>query len=82
ALAAPESMIGGLASALLPPSAEPVVPPFGLDPLQVRLYEQWRIEVPVIRWSQPALRMVRVSPQAYHSEAQHAYLATALRSGC
>ncbi|MFN9706314.1 MAG: aminotransferase class V-fold PLP-dependent enzyme [Planctomycetota bacterium] len=80
--AAPESMIGGLASALLPPSAEPVVPPFGLDPLQVRLYEQWRIEVPVIRWSQPALRMVRVSPQAYHSEAQHAYLATALRSGC
>lgn len=80
--AAPESMIGGLASTLLPPSAEPVVPPLGLDPLQVRLYEQWRIEVPVIRWSQPALRMVRVSPQAYHSEAQHAYLATALRSGC
>ena len=80
--AAPEAMIAGLASVLLPPSAEPMAPPLGLDPLQVRLYEQWRIEVPVIRWSQPALRMVRVSPQAYHSEAQHAYLATALRSGC
>jgi isopenicillin-N epimerase len=78
--AAPEAMIAGLASVLLPPSAEPMAPPLGLDPLQVRLYEQWRIEVPVMRWAQPALRAVRVSPQAYHSDAQHEYLAAALRA--
>jgi isopenicillin-N epimerase len=78
--AAPDELIAGLASVLLPPSPEPVVPPFGLDPLHVRLYEQWRIEVPVIRWTQPPARMVRVSPQAYHSDAQHDYLATALRA--
>jgi isopenicillin-N epimerase len=76
--AAPEAMVAGLASVLLPQSAAPTVPPLGLDPLQVRLYERWRIEVPVMRWPQPALRMVRVSPQAYHTDAQHDYLAEAL----
>jgi hypothetical protein len=33
-----------------------------------------------MRWAQPALRAVRVSPQAYHSDAQHEYLAAALRA--
>jgi len=76
--AAPESLIAGLASVILPPSDEPTVPPLGLDPLQVRLYEAWRIEVPVMRWTQPATRALRVSPQVYHSEAQYRYLAEAL----
>lgn len=76
--AAPESLIAGLASVILPPSDEPTVPPLGLDPLQVRLYEAWRIEVPVMRWTQPATRALRVSPQMYHSEAQYRYLAEAL----
>ena len=76
--AASESLIAGLASVILPPSDEPTVPPLGLDPLQVRLYEAWRIEVPVMRWTQPATRALRVSPQVYHSEAQYRYLAEAL----
>lgn len=79
--AAPESMIAGLASVVLPPSDAAVVPPLGLDPLQVRLYEDWRIEVPVMRWAQPAVRALRVSPQVYHSEAQYRYLAEALGKG-
>jgi isopenicillin-N epimerase len=75
---APAAMIAGLASVPLPAGKEPATGPLGLDPLQARLYGRWRIEVPIMRWPQPALRMVRVSPQAYHSDAQHDYLATAL----
>ena len=77
---APATMIGSLASMQLPASAAPTVPPHGLDPLQVALFERHHIEVPVMRWAQPALRLLRISPQIYHSDAQYEYLATALRA--
>jgi isopenicillin-N epimerase len=75
---APAEMLGSLASVLLPPSAEPTVSPFGLDPLQVRLFERHHIEVPVMRWPQPCLRLLRISPQIYNSMEQYEYLATTL----
>ncbi|HEX6811203.1 MAG TPA: aminotransferase class V-fold PLP-dependent enzyme [Planctomycetota bacterium] len=76
--AAPPAMIGSLAAVELPPSKAPLVPPHGLDPLQVRLFDEHRIEVPVMRWPQPPLRLVRIAPQAYNSRAQYEYLARAL----
>jgi isopenicillin-N epimerase len=76
---APESMIGSLASVVLPPTDEPAVPPHGLDPLQARLFAEHRIEVPVMRWPQPPLRLLRVSPQAYNSIGQYEALASAVR---
>jgi isopenicillin-N epimerase len=72
---APDSMIGSLASVILPNSNEPLVPPHGLDPLQVLLWEQHRIEVPVMRWPRPQLRMLRISPQIYNLRAQYERLA-------
>jgi len=75
---APAGMLGSLASVLLPPSAAPVVPPLGLDPLQVELWDRHHIEVPVMRWPSPALRMLRISPQIYHSRAQYELLASAV----
>jgi isopenicillin-N epimerase len=77
---APASMIGSLASVMLHATAKPAVPPHGLDPLQAALYERHRVEVPVMCWPQPALRLLRVSPQAYNSDAQYEYLATAVAS--
>jgi isopenicillin-N epimerase len=74
----PTTMLGSLASVLLPPTAAAPLPPHGLDPLQVALLEQHRIEVPVMRWSTPPMRLLRVSPQIYNSIAQYEYLARAL----
>ena len=74
----PDSMIGSLASIVLDPLALDPVGPLGLDPLQVRLWERWHIEVPVMRWASPRLRMLRVSPQAYNSIEQYEYLARAV----
>jgi isopenicillin-N epimerase len=54
------------------------VPPLGLDPLQVALFDRHRIEVPVMRWPQPPLRMLRISPQIYNSIGQYEYLARCL----
>ncbi len=76
----PPEMIGSLASVILPPGEAPPVGPHGLDPLQVELWERHRIEVPVMRWPSPRLRLLRVSPQAYNAEGQYRALAEVLRS--
>ncbi|MCA8973741.1 MAG: aminotransferase class V-fold PLP-dependent enzyme [Planctomycetes bacterium] len=75
---APASMIGSLATVILPPSAAPGLGPLGLDPLQVRLFDRHRIEVPVMRWPTPELRLLRISPQAYNSLPQYEALAAAV----
>jgi len=73
-------MLGSLASVPLPATRAAPVPPLGLDPLQVALRRDHHIEVPVMRWPAPALRLLRVSPQAYNSDAQYAWLAQCLRA--
>lgn len=79
---APDSMVGPLASVLLPP-LDPEsrarldrTPTRFSDPLQDRLVDKWRIQVPVIRVGQH--RHVRVSAQLYNSIDQYRYLAHAL----
>jgi len=74
----PDSMIGSLASIVLPPLEREPVGVLGLDPLQLELWERWRVEVPVMRWASPRLRMLRVSPQAYNSFEQYEYLGHAV----
>jgi isopenicillin-N epimerase len=74
---APESAIGSLAAVLLPPSDLPTGA-HGLDPLQVELWRRHAIEVPVIRWPKPALRLLRISPQIYNSPAQLEWLCEVL----
>jgi isopenicillin-N epimerase len=75
---APDTMIGSLASVLLPPGDEAPVPPHALDPLHVALFERHRIEVPVMRWPSPPLRLLRISPQIYNCIEQYEYLAGCL----
>lgn len=75
---APASMLGSLAAVPLPPGGDELVGPLGLDPLQHALFERHRIEVPVMRWTTPKLRLLRISPQVYQSREQHEYLAAAL----
>lgn len=77
---APADMIGSLASVILPPSTEPLHHPTGADPMQAILWKEHKIEVPVMRWPHPELRMLRISPQIYNSIEQYEYLAEAIQT--
>ena len=76
----PESMLGSLAAVELPDHPRwPLPGPRDLDPLQDALFARHRIEVPVYGWPLPHRRWIRVSPHLHNSEAQHGFLAAALR---
>jgi isopenicillin-N epimerase len=60
---------------VLPWSDAPGLGPHDLDPLQVELWERHRIEVPVMRWRAPRVRLLRISPQIYNQIGQYEMLA-------
>jgi isopenicillin-N epimerase len=75
----PESMIGSLASIPIPDGDGGLVNDlFPFDRLQERLFEEYRVEVPVISWPCAPRRLVRISAQLYNEEWQYAALADAL----
>ena len=73
----PDAMIGSLASVILPDRPTKETGWRLRDPLQARLFDQWGIEVPIMRW--PVKRLLRISAQLYNSPEQYAHLAQALR---
>ncbi|MBK6531946.1 MAG: aminotransferase class V-fold PLP-dependent enzyme [Deltaproteobacteria bacterium] len=80
---APASMIGSMATLTLPADRFPLTPrcdPTFEDGLQQGLWDLHRIEVPVMRWGDPASLLLRVSAQVYNDLSQYQRLAEALRS--
>jgi len=79
--ACPESMVGSMAVVGLPPGY-PVQaePPLYLDPLHLKLFETYRIEVPIVPWPRAPQRHVRVSAQLYNTPDEYAALADALEA--
>jgi isopenicillin-N epimerase len=77
--ACPDEMVGSLAAVILPDSVTTETGWRVPDPLQARLFEGHRIEVPIMRWPAPPRRLVRVSCQLYNDARQYARLADALR---
>ena len=76
----PDDMIGSLASVPLADGDGRVGDsPLYADPLQDRLLEQFRIEVPVIPWPAPPKRLIRISGQVYNRDGDYEKLAHALR---
>jgi isopenicillin-N epimerase len=76
----PDAMIASLASLPLPEGGgRKVNDLFPFDELQVRLWESYRIEVPVIAWPAPPQRVIRISAQLYNSLPQYEVLGAALR---
>ena len=49
------------------------------DRLQDILYYEFGIEIPVMYWSSPPRRFLRISTQLYNSFAQYEYLAEKLK---
>ena len=80
----PETMLGSMATLPLPAAlqeknfGEPRAVISRFDPLQSALLEQYRIEVPVVRWGIPARRWFRISAHAYNSPDEYERLADAL----
>jgi isopenicillin-N epimerase len=74
----PDEMVGSLAAVRLPDGTAEV----GWrrpDPLQARLFHDWRIEVPVMSWPAAPRRLVRISAQLYNHREHYERLAEALR---
>jgi isopenicillin-N epimerase len=72
---APDGMLGSMASL---PLADGPSEPGQPDSLQDRLWNEYRIEVPVIAWPAAPSRVIRVSAQLYNAPAQYEMLADAL----
>jgi isopenicillin-N epimerase len=74
----PEEMVGSIASVRLADS--PLKKPAWRqpDPLQPRLFGEWGIEVPIMRWPAAPQRLIRISAQLYNRREQYVRLAGAL----
>ena len=75
----PENMLGAMATLPLPAKFQGVPRTEKIDPEQQRLYDEFGIEVPLLRIGQPESRWFRVSTQIYNSPAEYEYLADALK---
>lgn len=75
----PESMLGSFATIPLPESF-PDEPKVGkLDREQDRLYDEFGIELPLMRRNQKPARWFRISAQVYNTLAEYEYLADCLQ---
>ena len=75
----PETMLGSMAAVQLP-DGEPGEPAaLYVDPLQSRLWNDFRVEVPIGPWPAPPRRILRISAQAYNSLEDYEALVAALR---
>lgn len=78
---APDSMLGSIASIPLPPGDPNLkLGAFDVDPVQTRLFEEQRIEVPIFPWPAAPQRLVRLSAQLYNDIEDMRALAGALAS--
>jgi isopenicillin-N epimerase len=74
----PESMIGSMASMILPASRSDEKGAFGLDPLQATLFDEESIEAQLMGPPQWPARLLRISAQLYNTIDDYERLARAL----
>ena len=73
----PEEFLGAMASIPLPQRFQGRPKRARIDPEQVRLYDEFGIEVPFFHIGRPPRRYFRISAQAYNCLAEYQYLAHA-----
>ena len=75
----PASMLGAMATLPLPDRFQGAPKAGKIDPEQLRLYDEFGVEVPFMRFGGPGRRWFRISAQIYNSLAEYEYLAQALQ---
>jgi isopenicillin-N epimerase len=75
----PKSLLGSMATLPLPERFQGKPRNGRIDAEQLRLYDDFGIEVPFMRFGQPERRHFRVSAQLYNTIEDYDYLARALR---
>jgi isopenicillin-N epimerase len=76
----PEGMLGSLASIPLPEQWQNRQPDGRIDAEQIRLHDEFGIEVPFMRTREPKRRYLRISAHLYNTMAEYEYLAYAVRA--
>ena len=76
----PEKMLGAMATLPLPEPFQGRPKSGKIDAEQLRLYDEFGIEVPLFRFGAPECRYFRVSAHLHNSLAEYNYLAQALRA--
>lgn len=74
----PEEMIGSIATIVLPDGPTTDIGWRRPDPIQQRLFDTWRVEVPVMSWPAAPRRLIRVSAQLYNHRGEYEQLAKGL----
>jgi isopenicillin-N epimerase len=74
----PNDMLGAMATVPLPERFQDLPKTGKIDAEQSRLYDEFGVEVPFMRFGQPARRYLRVSSQLYNTLAEYEYLAEAI----
>jgi hypothetical protein len=72
-------MLGSMATIVLPERFQRAPAPGKIDAEQLRLYDEFGIEVPFYRFGSPERRWFRVSAHIYNARAEYEYLADVLR---
>ena len=75
----PDSMIVGLAAVLLPGRGTLTASALEPDPLHTKLYENYKIQVPVFGWPHHDRRYLRIASYLYNSIEEYEYLAEVLK---
>lgn len=75
----PEKMLGSMCTLPLPEKFQRIPKTGKIDAEQLRLYDEFGIEVPFLRLGDPERRWFRITAQVYNSPAQYEYLAWALK---
>ena len=74
----PEHLLGAMATLPLPERFQGVPRAGRIDAEQARLYDHFRVEVPLMRFGRPERRYFRVSAHIYNSLPEYEYLAEAM----
>ena len=74
----PENMISSIATIKISSKQVSIRDLYEIDPLHVKLLDDYNIQVPVWSWPDPQGRYIRISAQIYNNENEYKYLADIL----
>ena len=76
----PDHMISSMSSVEFPWEGEVLPSPPNGEPTHNLLYDEYRIQVPVISWPIHCTKYIRISAQIYNSKEEYEYLSESLKS--